>query len=189
MHRYTSFCIIHLLLLITIVSNCSSPIFAFESPSPRQTQSRILQDINNSNDTTSAITVPDDETNDTTPTVIPAPTTPDAAPAPVPMPVSPTTHEPTKKYEPESDDEEKDEEVDNEEKKLLFVKRFVIFIFTVLGLALLLYFRDAITFFVGTVSESFSHILSILYFICSLILSLLTFRSALILINMDVRVV
>ena len=148
MHRFTPICTIFLLLLA--ITNPSSTI-AYETSSLRTPLLRILQDDTNSTNSTNA-TTPEDVPagiNVTAPTVAPQ-QAPDIAPAPVPTPAAPTTHEPTKKYEPRSDDEEEEEE----EEKSALAKGVWIAVASILILGMVCYFRDAITFFVGSVSNN-----------------------------------
>lgn len=135
-----------LFLILSLISSFATA--AHESSALRTQHIRLLQEDINSTNATNA-TVPNDdpaETNSTTPTAAPQ-KSPEVAP--VPTPASPTTHEPTKKYVPESDDDEEEEG----EGKSAFAKSVWIAVASILIVGLVCYFRDAITFFVGTVSD------------------------------------
>ena len=99
-------------------------------------------------------------TSSPTESIVPAPAnTPDDVPIAPPVPVNPpspspptATPAPTKKYEPAPDD---DEEKKKEEEKKEGAKVGFIFLWIVVSFSLiwvLCYFRDAIAFFVGSVS-------------------------------------
>jgi hypothetical protein len=136
MNRLASISVLYLFLIFIISPSIAEPLLRTV---------RILQDDNNATNTTNA-TVPDEataDTNVTAPTAAPQQVTPDVTPAPTPA----TTHEPTKKYEPKDDEKEEDEEG----KKHSAFAVFGSIVLIVLGLGILCYFRDAITFFVGSV--------------------------------------
>ncbi len=140
MHRFTSISS----LCLFLIAITSPSILAASEPQLQRTL-RILQDDNNNATNATNDTVPDDataETNVTAPTAAPQQVTPGATRAPTHA----MTHEPTKKYEPEDDEEEKDEE---KKHSAFAVGGSIVLI--VLGLGILCYFRDAITFFVGSV--------------------------------------
>lgn len=137
MNRVASIYALYLFLIFIISPSIAEPALRTV---------RILQDDNNATNTTNA-TAPDDataDTNVTAPTAAPQQVTPDVTPAPTPV----MTHEPTKKYEPKDDDEKEEEE---EGKKHSAFAVFGSIVLIVLGLGILCYFRDAITFFVGSV--------------------------------------
>ena len=136
-------------LLINLNATLASPSVASTSISLlRQSSSiQILNVVNSTNSTADDATNSTSNNNSTntnpaaseTPTA--APTMNAAAPA-----MAPFTHEPTKKYEPQDDEEEEEEE-----KKT--AKKAGIAVLVLLGLGLGCYFRDAIVFFVGSVSS------------------------------------
>lgn len=96
--------------------------------------------------------MPSNETNSniTSPTAAPQQSSAEVpdTPVPAPTPAASQTHEPTKKYEPEEEKEEEEEK----EKHSEFAKKAFISIGVILGVGALCYFRDAITFFLGSVS-------------------------------------
>ena len=134
-----TFCLLLLALIHFSPANASTS-------SIRQA-TRILQSdgVNNSTNATN----PDESTNATQPTASPvAPSTPEVAPPPAPA--APTTHEPTRKYEPSSDDEEKEKEEEEKTNHRWHVVFGVVTLIALIGS--ICYFRDAIVFFLGTVS-------------------------------------
>jgi hypothetical protein len=135
MNRLASISVLYVFLIFIISPSIAEPLLRTV---------RILQDDNNATNTTNA-TVPDEataDTNVTAPTAAPQQVTPDVTPAPTPV----TTHEPKKKYEPKYDDEKEEEG-----KKHSAFAVFGSIVLIILGLGILCYFRDAITFFVGSV--------------------------------------
>ena len=142
-----TFSLLLLVLLINLNATLAAPSVASTSISLlRQSSSiQILNVVNSTNSTADDATNSTSNNNSTntnpaaseTPTA--APTMNAAAPA-----MAPFTHEPTKKYEPQDDEEE--------EENNKTAKKAGIAIVALLGLGLGCYFRDAIVFFVGSVS-------------------------------------
>ena len=99
--------------------------------------------------------MPTNQTNSniTSPTAAPQQSPAEVVPdTPIPAPTPAMTHEPTKKYEPEEEKEEEEEK----EKHSEFARKAFVAVGVILGVGILCYFRDAITFFLGTVSAILS---------------------------------
>lgn len=140
-----------LCLLLVATINLSAPSATASLPPLRQSPD---DNVNNATDAPNG-TIPDGNSTDNgiiQPTAAPA-----AAPSgnpevvPPPSPVVPKTHEPTRKYEPSPDDDETGEE--GTKKESSHSNRVVLWsFFCLFFVAVVVYFRDPILFFLGTVS-------------------------------------
>ncbi|KAL3794189.1 hypothetical protein HJC23_012896 [Cyclotella cryptica] len=148
MYRLSTTQTLCLLLVATI--HLSAPS-ATSSLSPlRQSPD---DNVNNSTDAPNG-TIPDGNSTDNgiiQPTAAPA-AAPSRSPEvfPPPTPLVPTTHEPTRKYEPSSDDDETGEE-GGQQNSSHRIRVVLWSLFVIVVVAIMLYFRDPIIFFLGTV--------------------------------------